>query len=542
MSEIAYPSIALRTLDEIAKDYERSEVTVLWIHERKSGRHILAFAAAEFCPVEQMPSPEFIETKGDGTIHQMVREEIGPERTVYVSRRLSLDPRAALDFYRGGGGVRVLPGDAGVRLEQTGDLSEEPPNETRVVLDAGAETSPYYTMLPHRELSLRVCSRFGPSASLATVLQAKELSKLSQFARRTIGLDLEHMPEHLGAIHLCMANPILRRMHERLTKDERALLIEFDEREGKLVAGCTLELTDVRPAGTGFTLRVQIDATRLILPLPNSPELLRTRLLDPSGECIHESEGTFVRSFVFNLGIGGGRRRIEYRGPDGTVTARKDIDTVSFHESSTPRGHTTAAAPPAALREVKRREEHRRLEEDNSFVFFPGGPESQAHAKDRLEALLGKARVRCLLCDPFLGAGDVAWFAPLVRTQGLEVRLLGSTWFLRQEAEGKNGEPTQADLVSSALAQLRPDPTLLVQVRALRGRDRSPVHDRFLVLDDEVYLLGSSINEFGSRATTLVRVPTADKLIVEAEGWWRTAEPIEDLVKRRRVGRKQRKP
>ena len=33
-----------------------------------------------------------------------------------------------------------------------------------------------------------------------------------------------------------------------------------------------------------------------------------------------------------------------------------------------------------------------------------------------------------------------------------------------------------------------------------------------------------------------------DKLIVEAEGWWRTAEPIEDLVKRRRVGRKQRKP
>ena len=44
----------------------------------------------------------------------------------------------------------------------------------------------------------------------------------------------------------------------------------------------------------------------------------------------------------------------------------------------------------------------------------------------------------------------------------------------------------------------------------------------FIVVDDNVWMLGCSLNEFGNRATTLIRVPKdyKQKLIDRALEWW----------------------
>jgi hypothetical protein len=75
-------------------------------------------------------------------------------------------------------------------------------------------------------------------------------------------------------------------------------------------------------------------------------------------------------------------------------------------------------------------------------------------------------------------------------------------------------------------------PQQKIECRVLRG-NKSPLHDRFLVIDDEVYLLGSSLNEFGSRTTTISRVPAPGEMIKQAETWWADNEicpPIEELI------------
>jgi hypothetical protein len=36
---------------------------------------------------------------------------------------------------------------------------------------------------------------------------------------------------------------------------------------------------------------------------------------------------------------------------------------------------------------------------------------------------------------------------------------------------------------------------------------KSPVHDRFLIVDGTVWVLGASLNEFGSRGTLLMKLP-----------------------------------
>jgi hypothetical protein len=75
-------------------------------------------------------------------------------------------------------------------------------------------------------------------------------------------------------------------------------------------------------------------------------------------------------------------------------------------------------------------------------------------------------------------------------------------------------------------------PQQKIECRVLRG-NKSPLHDRFLVVDDEVYLLGSSLNEFGSRTTTISRAPAPGEMIKQAETWWADNEicpPIEELI------------
>ena len=61
-----------------------------------------------------------------------------------------------------------------------------------------------------------------------------------------------------------------------------------------------------------------------------------------------------------------------------------------------------------------------------------------------------------------------------------------------------------------------------ITCRLLTGQ-KAELHDRFIVADDQVWMLGCSLNEFGFRATTLIRVPKdyRQKLVERAEAWWK---------------------
>lgn len=69
-----------------------------------------------------------------------------------------------------------------------------------------------------------------------------------------------------------------------------------------------------------------------------------------------------------------------------------------------------------------------------------------------------------------------------------------------------------------------------IECRVLTGK-KAELHDRFIVADDNVWMLGCSLNEFGSRATTLIRVPKdyRKKLIDRAELWWNDNNLTENI-------------
>jgi hypothetical protein len=493
------PSAPLcRTLAAIAPDYERTEITALWLYDQNLKTHSMLYAVVELCPAEQPESARIAADEDSGI--PMRRRGVNDHETLYAARVFANEVTAGLAFYRGLSGVRRLELSTGpVEIRSTRALAEEPPNEIPVlVAERGEDT--YQHVLPRRPTDLRVCSRFGDGLAYLERLGPKERDWYRAFSQEVLGIDLVEYAEHLGAVHICMANPILRSMSDSLDRDDSNLLVEMFERQGKSAKGCHLRLTDHRPGGIGFDLEVEVTSPQLVVPIPCRPQELETRLYSPDRDLLGYRRGVFISGFNMLVGSGHSQRRISTPSSDGSV--KEELVQVMSWQPHPRAAESQQAATATIEKAIQQRREQR---EARDFHFFPGGPASREKARSLIRSLVGAARDRCMLCDPYLSADDVSEYAVFATTHRLPIRLLTSVCHLARKKDG--GDDKGTTLRKRIRELLQQDASLLIECRALWGKKKSPVHDRFLMLDDDVYVLGSSLAELGSRATTVYRSP-----------------------------------
>ena len=499
-----------RTLDEIATDYDDfAEITVLIVEDRQKKRFEILFAVVELLPFEQEASPLLVPGADEQSRCARQRWTEG-KRTLYAARA-RVKRAEALSFFRGDRGVRSLRlSESGSSLELHAhvELQAEPPAEVPVLI--GESGLDIYSVLPARRVGVRVCSFVGDGLSRMQQLSEREKRVLSDFGKTTLGVDLVERPEHLGAIHLALPDPILRRRPaERLADGERHLLIEFFERKGKSIVGGTIQFTDHRHTGFAFDRVFPIHSTRMVVEIDCDPSMLESRVRNEHGELIEHSHAAFPRGFSFMVGSGLTRvvapplRRKNETPEEVVVTSYEDPSVTVVR----PETHSLLA-----LAEYRRRESLAEAREE--FWFFDGESDSRNRARKTVRKLVGDAMRRLLLCDPYLCADDVTEYAAFTKTARLEVHLLAAAQTLREptDREDKTSRTYGQELHERIGVLQSNDKTLRFVCKVLAG-DKSRIHDRFLVVDERVYALGSSLNEYGSRATTLYRVPNPRPVI-----------------------------
>lgn len=506
----------IRSLDEIASEYERAEITCVLLHDIQSNVYTNLFSVVEMCPIEQEPSPMITSIGHDGTSFPQVVKILGKHRRIFIVRRLDNDAMAAIRFFRGNGGHRVLNDSPPVQIDDAGVTILDPPNEVPVVLPID-NSNGMANVLPYRVAGLRVCARLDTKDATRQLFDDKEFLVVASFVSQTIGVDLQRYREFLGATILCFTNPILRQVRERLSADEKNVLVELYPRLGKKLDGLRIELSDERPNGSGFTMFYRCESAKQLLSIPYSPYRLRARLFHPEGDLLWDYSGHFMKSFNINMGVIGPTRRLKIRRQDGSEETH-EIQTIHYNKVDLPDDRDTT--PEEKIKAAERQRELDSLEDNRTFIYFPPEESSVDKAKSIVRELLSRTQHVCFICDPYLSASDVLEFALFVGNSDVEVRLIGSVAFLVQKMH-KDSNVTHGENLDEVLESIRAqDPTAKIQCRALKGRDKSPLHDRFIVVDEQVYILGSSLNEFGSRATTLFRVPNPQPLIRQAKRWW----------------------
>lgn len=64
------------------------------------------------------------------------------------------------------------------------------------------------------------------------------------------------------------------------------------------------------------------------------------------------------------------------------------------------------------------------------------------------------------------------------------------------------------------------------EIRILRGAKNPPIHDRFLVIDGDVWLSGNSLNKIGKRASVMLKLPDPTSVSERLERLFDKAQPL----------------
>lgn len=157
-------------------------------------------------------------------------------------------------------------------------------------------------------------------------------------------------------------------------------------------------------------------------------------------------------------------------------------------------------------------------EKNGQFIFFDGSRNKKEYNKENarkyVQKLLNRASTRCMICDDFFDAPDFGNYLYHVKNEEVELRVMSSLGDIHRD--GAIRLANVIDEYNRAIGSNR------AIGRMLKG-DRSVLHDRFIVCDDEIWAVGASFNELGARASVIYRIPAeAGKIIIsKLEEWWK---------------------
>jgi hypothetical protein len=528
------PSGPADPLQDLSADYHHGILHLAFERDRKTGQGTLLFAFVEMIPAEIPPPIDDFDPKASHCSCPLP----GGKYHLYV-RHLPVPARIALDWYLAcRDGVAVLPevdgslperNAAGAKLLGLARLGEEPPWPT---LNSAGEDREALPFCPDWLEYPRTHHLF-PLAAVESVKRWTEKERIAATAwlATMLYFNFDDYPEYWGSIHLVAANPVYRDLSCHRQKGSGAAesaVFRFLPRADHVVDGLELHLHEEEPWGTTALPHVRIKATIVRINFSREMNSVRTDVVDSRRGILSSAHQSYPFRRSFSIGIADAHTLIVRRGQESFTVDRVGApETVSIGADYRP--------APSRLRmlDAHYARRTRRLAASLGQRWFQGQREE---ARTVLRCLLNEASTRVLFIDPYFAAEEMADFALAVGRVDLPIQILSSAMHLRKSFEKNDVE--HGDRLLKMVEQLRSMNTMNpFEIRVLPGK-ASQIHDRFLLVDQRIWLLGSSLNEFGSRGTMMVALPDPGSVEGELLRAWDNAEPLSQWV----TARKQAKP
>lgn len=389
-------------------------------------------------------------------------------------------------------------------------------------------------VLPKRPSSIHVKTYLDDKRKVVSLFKDQSYlqGQLTELSLKYFGIDLWEYKEHLGNLYLCWHNKTFRCFEIKGNNMPAGVIVDIfyrsDRREPFKVRLCDLHHKDC--VVVDYMWDIPSGTSSLFIPTECFPSLNSISIYSENGMLIYKSElTTFLTAINMRIGIAEKAVAIKVMDDDGTERTLEPVTKFKYADSFIGESQQSADSY-FSKNEVYH--QIKELEEKREFLFFNGSKdetEKVANKKKAREAvldLINMADCVCYLCDPYFNEKDFVDFVIQAASLNVKIRIINS------KAELKN------DILLS-LKQMIADYNKhmgiddYVQCRVLRGGD-SMLHDRFIVVDDRVWYMGSSFSEFGTRACSLALLAPSASLSVKTyiEEWWNSDEytmPIEKI-------------
>lgn len=408
--------------------------------------------------------------------------------------------------------------------------------------------------------SPRIHRRFGDTRRFEAVVADRSAVT---FLRRRLHLDLADYTEYLGGLALVVPDPVLRRIHHFLVPAEEGetgerLIYRLVPRSGQSLHGLKLTVLEHRSNLLSRFETVDVPDDGLITVQSGMPfDQTGYAVADPvHGILAYQQPLSFIRAVRVNLGVAGRKVRVEVPKTESPRSPTESYEITEFsHELPINVGEARRDAIVEVI-EAEQRRIRRAAASQYKQTWFDGGERTAAITFLRRQ--IAGARSSVMVADPYFGARQTLQLLHAVPRTQIDFIILSSRLAFESEyaedvqmSEGRTEDTklsqgqspsgvrrTEAELerlsgFERSLATLSKRGMKSVTALVLGGKT-PPLHDRFLVIDDEVLFLGNSLNALGDRASLILSVPDSEPILAKLRAMASQALPFEAYASRRR--------
>lgn len=407
------------------------------------------------------------------------------------------------------------------------------------------QNSSYYTLdnihekgigriLPKREGPAFVKSYIDNDRKVVEVINEESFlrKQIKELSEKFFGIDLWEFREHVGNRYLLWHDEDFKAFHIKSNNSPNGILLDVIYRSHVN-----------RPFKMRITDKQQVDCTVLdciwdvpagarsvFIPLENFPSLCGIYFYSEDGRLLYYTkECGFVTQIAQRIGVCEKAVSVKVKEQDGSERTLEPVNKFTYIDSFIG-GSCNDSSNYFARNETFHR--IKELEKNRDFLFFDGSKteaEKKANKQKAKEAVLdvmNRAHEVCYICDPYFNPNDFIDY--ITQTENLNVKFR----IINSKADVKNEiQVNLNDMISQYNNEVGKDDH--VECRVLLG-DNSRLHDRFIVVDNQVWYMGASFSEFGARACSFALLSESAALCVKTyiEEWWRSDDittPISEI-------------
>lgn len=408
-------------------------------------------------------------------------------------------------------------------------FTKEPTGDYPLILAPNLyKTEGLSSVLPKRHSGLLVWCMIDweriTEKKFITTSVSKEMQSIENLTMEWLGFDIIQKKEHLGNIYFSAPNPYFRSVDVSLSTDPIGIFYKIKQRIG-IFESLSFRITDKH--GDSIALDKIYPVTNYIglIELPHEPHLIELRFYNKENDliAIHEP-ATFIKKIQSGISV----KQADFHVKIETEKENKEFTVVKFSKPEQfSIGKIKEFNSEYYFKEAEKKRVHIELARKKEFIFYPGARTDaekttlKEDARLIVKEIINNANDTCYLCDPYFSSMDIIDFAFHVKNSGVHINILNCKEYIKKD-EAKRMDKIVEEYNQKALGR--------IIVRTLRGK--GILHDRFIITDTNVWFLGSSFNEFGSRATCIAKVPkSADVTIVkEIEKWFLSEEYSQSIT------------
>ena len=398
----------------------------------------------------------------------------------------------------------------------------------------------------------RVHRRFGSSEGFNSLLANEDA--LAFLARR-LHFNLKEYPEYFGSVALIVPDPIIKKIDNFLIPAEGELgeriFYRFVSRVGQTLDG--LKLTTFDEQAFLLTAFETLD-----VPQDGILEVEKGSCMGKYGYVVHHPiHGIlayhppcgFMRQMSLNIGVVNETRKVSVPSGESSKSPQTEyqVDRVQREVSNVIGDEDIPSNVNERIGLAARQREKYAFAAKYDQRWFGDG--SREEAMSFVRSRVSRARSRVIVADPYFGVLQIPQYLLAITSDSVQIKVLtsrlafegGQTTERVNDKHSTSQDPSvQLEKFDAEVKRIKDMGNCDFEVMVLLGKSPA-LHDRFLVVDDDVWFVGNSLNTLGSRASMIIKLPNPDEVLLELGKMLADASSFNEFYQERKKVFKQAK-